>query len=87
MADKVPLHLAQRGVIVLPKALRERYNLQPGAELTLFDLDGVFVLSPRRSEVDALADRIGKSLADEGETLESMLAALREERERYGGQG
>ncbi len=84
MAERIPLHMTQRGVIVLPKAVRERYNLQPGAELTLLDLDGVLVLSPRRSEIDALADRISKSLATEGETLEAMLHALREERERYG---
>ncbi len=84
MAESIPLHLTQRGVIVLPKAVRERYNLQPGAEMTLLDLDGVLVLSPRRSEIDALADRIAKSLTVEGETLESMLQALREEREHYG---
>ena len=84
MAAKKSLRLGRRGVIVLPKAVRERYNLQPGAELTLLDLDGVLVLSPRRSEIDALADRIGRSLATEGETLESMLQALRAEREHYG---
>ena len=84
MAERIPIHLAQRGVIVLPKAVRERYNLQPGAELTLLDLDGVLVLSLRRSEIDVLADRIGQGLAADGETLESMLHALREERERYG---
>ncbi|MFN8497438.1 MAG: hypothetical protein U0641_06235 [Anaerolineae bacterium] len=84
MSEKILLHLAQRGVLVLPKAVRDRYNLQPGAELTLLDLDGVLVLSPRRSQVDVLADRISQSLATEGETLETMLQALREERERYG---
>jgi len=48
--DTINLQLAQRGVIVLPKPLREAYNLHPGDQFTLLDLDGVFVLSPRRSE-------------------------------------
>jgi AbrB family looped-hinge helix DNA binding protein len=81
----VTLQVAQRGLITIPKRLREVYNIRPGDQLTLLDLGGVFVLSPRPSQVDALADRIAAELQDRGETLESMLQALREERERYGG--
>lgn len=84
MSTPVTIQLAQRGVLTLPKPLREQYDLQPGVEFTLLDLDGVFVLSRRRSQVDMLAESIASSLAERGETLESMLQALREERERYG---
>lgn len=87
MSDTVTLQLAQRGVLTLPKTLRENYNLQPGDSFTLLDLGGVFVLSPRRSEIDALADRLTQTLTQQGESLESMLQALREERERYAGEG
>jgi hypothetical protein len=59
--------------------------LNPDAELTLLDLGGVFVLSPWRSEVDALADSLREALVEQGESLESMLAALREARQRYAG--
>ena len=83
--SSITLQVAKRGLITIPKALREAYNIQPGDALTLLDLDGVFVLTPQLSEVDALADRIAAKLQDKGETLESMLQALREERERYGG--
>ncbi len=82
--DTISVQLAQRGVIILPKALRDAYNLNNGDQLTLLDLGGVFVLSPRRSEIDALAERVSQALVEKGETLESMLAALREDRERYG---
>ena len=68
----------------MPKALRDIYGIHPGDTLTLLDLGGVFVLSPRRSEVDALADRLGVEWQGKGETLESMLQVLREERARYG---
>jgi len=85
MTDTITLQLAQRGVLTLPKGLRESYNLQPGDSFTLLDLGGVFVLSPRRSEIDSLAERLTHSLTERGETLETMLQALREERERYEG--
>lgn len=87
MSDTMTLQLAQRGVLTLPKTLRENYNFQPGDSFTLLDLGGVFILSPRRSEIDGLADRLTQSLTQHGETLETMLHALREERERYAGQG
>ena len=83
MSDTITVQVAQRGGVTLPKSIREAYGLQPGDTLTLLDLGGVLLLSPRRSEVDALAERITQTLTERGETLESMLHALREERERY----
>ncbi len=77
------VQIAQRGLVTLPKELRQAYNIQPGQQLTLLDLDGVFVLSPKPSRVDALANRIADELADRGETLASMLEALREARADY----
>ena len=83
MTDTITVQLAQRGVLTLPKSLRESYNLQPGDSFTLLDLGGVFVLSPLHSEIDALAERLTYSLTERGETLETLLQALREEREGY----
>ncbi len=83
MTDTMTVQLTQRGVLVLPKSLRETYDLQAGDSFTLLDLGGVFVLSPHRSEIDALAEHITRELTEKGESLESMLKVLREERERY----
>lgn len=80
----ITVQVAQRGLITLPKTLREAYGISPGDTMTLLDLDGVFVLSPRRSEVDAIADKLATEWQARGETLETMLQALREERARYG---
>jgi bifunctional DNA-binding transcriptional regulator/antitoxin component of YhaV-PrlF toxin-antitoxin module len=77
------IQVAQRGLITLPKEVRQAHNIQPGQQLTLLDLDGVFVLSRRPSQVDALADRIADELAGRGETLESMLQTLREVRTEH----
>jgi bifunctional DNA-binding transcriptional regulator/antitoxin component of YhaV-PrlF toxin-antitoxin module len=84
MTDTMTLQMAQRGVLILPKTLRETYNLQPGDDFTLLDLGGVFVLSPRQTQIDALAGRIVQDLIEKGESLESMLQTLREQREQYG---
>lgn len=83
MNDTMTVQMTQRGVLVLPKDLREAYNLQPGDSFSLLDLGGVFVISPRHSEIDALADRISQKLQEQGETLEGMLQMLRDEREAY----
>jgi AbrB family looped-hinge helix DNA binding protein len=82
--QRTEVQVDRRGLIALPKALRDAYGIRPGDTLTLLDLGGIFVLSPCRSEVDTLADRLGTEWQGKGETLESMLQALREERARYG---
>ncbi len=78
------LQLSQRGVITIPKALREAYGLRPGDTLTLIDLGGVFVLNPQRSEIDAIADRVKAQLEADGVTLADILQALEAEREGRG---
>ena len=84
MSKTLTAQISQRGVLTLPKSLRESYKLKSGDVVTVIDLGGAFVISPRRSEVDRMADEIGSALAERGESLESMLTALREEREKYG---
>jgi len=64
------------------KPLRERYRIREGDALALLDLGGVFILTPGRSQIDELATRIAEALQERGESMESMLQALREERDR-----
>jgi bifunctional DNA-binding transcriptional regulator/antitoxin component of YhaV-PrlF toxin-antitoxin module len=82
--DSITVQMAKRGVITIPQALRETYGMQPGDTFTLLDLGGVLVLSLRRSEIDVLAERIRAQWTEKGDTLETMLQALREERDRRG---
>jgi len=74
------LQVAQRGVITLPRAVRKAYDIRAGQAMTLVDLDGVFVLSPRPSRIDLRAEELAHELAARGRSLESMLPALREVR-------
>jgi AbrB family looped-hinge helix DNA binding protein len=83
MPDTMIIQVSQRGLVTLPKSLRENYHIREGDQLSLLDLGGIFVLSLRRSEIDGLADQIQSALVEKGESLESMLLALREAREEY----
>jgi bifunctional DNA-binding transcriptional regulator/antitoxin component of YhaV-PrlF toxin-antitoxin module len=82
--DSTTVQMAKRGVITITQPIRKSHGMQPGDTFTLLDLGGVLVLSPRRSEIDVLAERIRAQWAEDGETLESMWRALREERDRRG---
>jgi bifunctional DNA-binding transcriptional regulator/antitoxin component of YhaV-PrlF toxin-antitoxin module len=83
MSNTSITQLTQQGTITLPNSLRNKYSLRPGDTLTILDLGGLFLLKPGHSEIDELAGRITHALVEEGETQETMLQALREERERY----
>ena len=77
------LQVRDRGVVTLPKPLRERYGLGVGDVLDVVDLDGVFVLSPRASVVPELAAEIERLRLEAGYTTEELLESLRGQRERY----
>lgn len=76
--------LGQRGVVTIPKEIRDSYHLEEGDELTLLDMDGVLLLKPGRSEIDEIAERLRRELRGRGESLEGMLKMVREQREQYG---
>lgn len=79
----IAVQVVQRGVVTLPKALRDAYNIRTGDVYTVIDLgDGSFRIVPHQLKIDALADEIRTVLEQKGETLESMLRALRIQRER-----
>ena len=84
MNNTFRVQVVRRGLITLPKELRDQSHIKEGDTLTLIDLgDGVVVMSPRRSRVDEIADKLALEWQDSGETLESMLTTLREVRTDY----
>lgn len=79
MKNTYSLQVGRRGVITLPKALRDERRISEGEILQLIELtEDVFVLSRRRSRVDEVAGELAEVWEEKGETLESMLAALRQ---------
>ena len=84
MNNTFQVQVVRRGIITLPKELRDHNNIEEGDMLTLIDLgDGVVVMSPQRSRVDEIANKLAKEWQDSGESLETMLSTLREVRAEY----
>lgn len=84
MNDVYRVQVVRRGIVTLPKELRENNKIEEGEVLNIIDLgDGVFVVSRQRSRVDEIADKLAKEWKDSGESLESMLTTLREVRAKY----
>ena len=84
MNNTFQVQVVRRGIITLPKELREHNKIEEGDMLTLIDLgDGVVVMSPQRSRVDEIANKLAKEWQDSGESLETMLNTLREVRAEY----
>jgi len=81
MNNTFQIRVRRRGIITLPKELRDRNNIEEGNVLSLMDLgNGVLVLSPQRSRVDEIANKLAREWRKSGESLESMLDTLREVR-------
>lgn len=72
-----------RGTVTLPARIRERYDLADGDPLTLIDLDGAILLSPRLSVADKLSAEIEYLKTEAGLSLDDLLDGLREQRAQY----
>ena len=84
MTVSTTIQIRNKGSLTLPVELRRKYGLSEGDVLTLVDLgEGVLVLHSGASQVDRLGDRVAHMMAEEGVTVEEILEALDEERERY----
>lgn len=78
------VRVRRNGQLTLPKELRDRSLNESGTLLTLHDLgDGVIVMSRKHSRADKIADQLAQKWRDAGESLESMLATLREVRKDH----
>jgi bifunctional DNA-binding transcriptional regulator/antitoxin component of YhaV-PrlF toxin-antitoxin module len=77
----VAVELAKRGQLTIPKAFRDQYGIKDGQTLTLLDIGGALLVSPRAVHVDAPADALRDGLLASGATLDGMLADLRRRRE------
>jgi AbrB family looped-hinge helix DNA binding protein len=85
MENTYQIQVGRRGVLTIPKEIRDRNEIADGDILTLIELsEDLFIISRNRSRVDEVADRLAREWRETGETLESMLTALREVRAKYG---
>lgn len=84
MSISTTIQIRGKGAVTIPIDLRRKYGLDEGDIITLIDLgDGSFLLTPKVTKVDRLGDRVAQAMAKEGISLDEILTALDEERERY----
>jgi bifunctional DNA-binding transcriptional regulator/antitoxin component of YhaV-PrlF toxin-antitoxin module len=78
------IQIRGKGAVIIPIETLQKYGLDEGDIITLIDLgNGSFLLTPGVSKVARFGDRIPAVLEEEGISLEKLLTALDEERERY----
>jgi bifunctional DNA-binding transcriptional regulator/antitoxin component of YhaV-PrlF toxin-antitoxin module len=68
----------------LPRSLREKYRLAEGDPLTLVDLDGVLLLSPKLPVVPKLAAEVERLRQEAGVSVSELLAGLPRQRKPAG---
>ena len=71
-----------RGTLTLPSRVRARYALSEGDPMTLVDLDGVLVLSPKVGVVPKLAAEIERMRKEAGISLEELVEGQRQQRKQ-----
>ena len=67
------VQIRQRGTLTLPAKLRAKYRLDEGDSLTVFDLDGTILLSPKAPIVPKLAAEIERLRRAAGLKVEDLL--------------
>ena len=81
--ENITLQMAQRGVIRSPSHYASLTACRPATYLLSW-IWGVFILSPGRSVIDMIADKVATQWTEDGQPLATMLKALGEERDRRG---
>ncbi|MEW5872488.1 MAG: AbrB/MazE/SpoVT family DNA-binding domain-containing protein [Chloroflexota bacterium] len=76
------IQVRQRGTLTLPAELREKYGIREGDTFRVIDLDGVFVLARMAPMAPELAREVEKARLEAGLSIETLLRALREQREK-----
>jgi len=76
------VRLSQKGWVVIPAALREKYGLKPGVDLQVVDYGGVLALVPGFKNPIAAGAGL---LKDKDSLTASIVADHRQERKRESG--
>lgn len=81
METKV-IQIRQKGTVTLPARIRERYGFSDGDPLTVIDIEGAIVLSPKVGVVPKLAKEIERLREEAGISLDQLIEGQMEQRRR-----
>ena len=79
MAATRTIQIRQRGTVTLPASLRAKYGLGDGDPLTLVDLDGAILLTPRVLTIPRVAEELERLRKKKGLTLKNLGGPGRED--------
>lgn len=54
------IQIRQRGTLTIPREIRDKYGLAEGDPLTIVDLDGAILLTPKLLVVPRIAEELTK---------------------------
>jgi bifunctional DNA-binding transcriptional regulator/antitoxin component of YhaV-PrlF toxin-antitoxin module len=83
MRDSI-VQLRQRGVLTLPRKLRQKYGLEEGDPLAIVDLEGMLLLNPKPSLVPKLAAELERLRREAGVSVRELIAGLPRQRKARG---
>ncbi len=76
------LRLDKDGQVKMPKSARRRLRLKTGSALTMLQIGQGVLLLPEQEELEAVCERIRRTLLKTGRTKRDILATLPEVRQR-----
>lgn len=79
MGTTTTIQIRQRGTVTLPVKLREKYGLRDGDPVTIVDLGGVVLLTPRVLTVPRIAKELERLRKKKGLTLKDLGGPSRED--------
>ena len=71
-----------RGQLTIPKEVRKALQLEDESQLNVFVVGRCLVMTPKPLLRPSLARDVGKSMKQQGLSLDNLLASLKEERRR-----
>ncbi len=78
-----PVKLWGRGQLTIPKEFRQALRLDEENQLSAFVVGRCLVLTPKRLLGPSLAKAVGRSMKEQGLSLDDLLRDLKAERRRY----
>ena len=73
------IQIRQRGTLTIPQDLRDKYGLAEGDPLTVVDLDGAILLTPKVLLVPRLAEELTRLRRSRGLSLKEIGGPARED--------
>lgn len=80
MMQTYTVRLRERGQLTIPQNIRENLTIQEGDMLTLIQVDGLVLLTPKQPLIPQLSAQFSALMDERGVTLADLLEGLEIER-------